>query len=796
LLDSVAVAGITVLGVAGSGPALAQEAGANTGGGLEEILVTATRRSENLQQVPISIMALGSEDLEMQGIDSIERLQGTIPNLNVIGGTNGGTSEVGFSIRGIPRVGFYVDGIWQPYTSGLMDFNLEEIERIEVLRGPQGTLYGRDSTGGAVRVITSEPGAEFGGKGSIVLGTYDRRDANVRVDVPLSDTVRTRVSASQFNRDGYVHSVTLNKDLGQIDMTNLAADLVWEPTDKFTARFKYSDNESHPTDARISLWHIPNGAQKVGFQVGATGLYTLSGHPYDSVHEVAGYPGGLLGEWETALGHSQPATIETNQASLDVTYDLTDSIALTSWTGYITFSQEQLIDWDNSPYTVVEVFQNNKNRLFSQEIQLSGAKGRIDWVGGLYYWNQASAAHAPFWGFEEFENGTFDRNVALATPQCQAVTTLTPCSVAFNVYGGAIGNTEQFDRREEDGYAVFGEVGIELNDKLDLTVGARYHNQDRTVITLAPIPGVTSPVPAEPGPFTSGDIWTGRPINTDAVNFDKVTTRVSLKRQFSDDVMGYVSYSEGFNAGGADPVTTANNGRRLIQYDPETITTYEVGFRSDLVGGRVRLNASLFHTDWEDIQIRSNFVDPGIGVYAVTIITQNVAGADADGIEAELKWLATDSLEVNVNVGLLDTAYTSFLLGADTPVHSGDSFAQAPHNTYSVGLQHRASLQGGSTLTTRVDYSYVSGFQRYADPAYHPKALGLGDYFEAGDYGLVNARLQYTPPGARWEAALFGTNLTDERVINGGFYGSIWELDWSTVDRPREVGVELKMSFQ
>ena len=185
LLDSLTVAGITVLGVATSDHALSQEAeGANAAAGLEEIVVTATRRTMNLQEVPISIVALNSEALEMQGIETVERLQGAIPNLSIIGGTNGPTSEVGFSIRGIPRVGFYIDGIWQPYSSGLLDYNLEDIERIEVLRGPQGTLYGRDSTGGSIRVVTSEPGDEFGGRASITVGSFDRRDAIVRVDVP------------------------------------------------------------------------------------------------------------------------------------------------------------------------------------------------------------------------------------------------------------------------------------------------------------------------------------------------------------------------------------------------------------------------------------------------------------------------------------------------------------------------------------------------------------------------------------------------------------------------------------
>ena len=468
--------------------------------------------------------------------------------------------------------------------------------------------------------------------------------------------------------------------------------------------------------------------------------------------------------------------------------------ALPIWSIYE--EQHQALDWDMTPFELVETYQNNKSALRSQEFQLSGSRGKIDWVGGYYYWTQTSDAHNPFWGYEEFVDGRFDRNVALNTPQCLAPTTRTNCATAFNVYIG-IGNTEQILHRSEDGYAAFGEADIHLNDKLDLTVGARYHKQDRVAVNEAPIPGVSSPVPAHIGPFVSGDQWAGTPLTTDSVTFDKLTDRVSLKRKFSTNVMGYVSYSEGFNAGGADPVGTGTL-RRLVSYQPETIKSFEVGFRSDLANGRIRFNASIFHTLWDDIQIRSNFVDPSIGVYAVTIITQNAAGAEANGIEAELTWLATQKLKVNFNLGLLDTGYTSFLLDpTQSPVGAGSDFAQAPKQTFSVGLQHDARLKSGASLTTRVDYNHVSGFQRYADPKYHPQYLGFPFRYEAGNYGLLNARLQYVPKGdARWEVALFGTNLTDKQVVNGGFYGSIWELDWSTVERPREFGVEMKMSFK
>jgi iron complex outermembrane receptor protein len=797
LPNPLSIAIVAALGVGVSESVLSQQAGA----GLEEIVVTATRRTVNVQDVPIAIVALTGEDLELHSIDTIENLQGTIPNLNVIGGTNGSAFSSNFSIRGIPRVGFYVDGIWLPFNTGLAEFALANVERIEVLRGPQGTLYGRDSTGGSIRVVTKPPQAEFGGTASINLGTYNRMDAFADLNVPLGENIRTRFSASSQNRDGYVHSNAINENLGEINMKNFAGDFLWTPTDRFEMRLKVNRMVDHTEDARVSLWHVPQGAKLVGFEYGATDLYTLAGAEVDSKTVVAGYPGGNLGQWESNLGDWFPGTTKVTQTSLEMRIGLTDKITLTSQTGNIDFFRASLLDWDNSQYQIVETYSESKNKLFTQEFQVSGTNGRFDWVGGLYYWDQSGRTHGSTWGFEEFKDGRLDKNAVLATPECQAPTTLAGCAAVFNVYYG-IGNGDSLTENLENGYALFGEVVVKLTEKLNFTVGARYHQQDIATNPLRLVQGVSAFRAPKPGRFVGGDPFAGTPLPTNIdTTFDAVTKRLALDRKFSENIMGYVSYSEGFNAGGASAVdgfVNNANTRILIPFDPEDIKNYEIGVRSDLLHGRLRLNATLFHTKWDNIQLRSNYVNPNIGLYAITIITQNVAGADANGLETEIKWLATPKLELSLNTGMLDTAYTTFKQGADTPVNSGDRFAQAPKLTYSVGLQHTASLSGGATLISRVDYSYVSGFQRYADPKYHPDYLGLTDLlgeYEAGDYGLVDARLVYRPAARNWDISVYGTNLTNKQVINGGFYGSIWETDWSTVARPREVGVQLKMSF-
>ena len=189
---------------------------AQEGGGLEEIVVTATRREQNLQEVPISIVAVTGDSLQMRGLDSLERVSQSIPNLVVTGGP-GGTGGTGFTVRGIPNVGTYVDGVWQVGTNGLLTEQFVDIDRVEVLRGPQGTEFGRDSTGGAIRIWTKKPSDEYNGNVTVTAGSYDRHDVTASVDVPLTDKLLSRFTGASLNRDGYIDSLTTGVAGGNID---------------------------------------------------------------------------------------------------------------------------------------------------------------------------------------------------------------------------------------------------------------------------------------------------------------------------------------------------------------------------------------------------------------------------------------------------------------------------------------------------------------------------------------------------------------------------------------------------
>ncbi|HEX6999444.1 MAG TPA: TonB-dependent receptor [Gammaproteobacteria bacterium] len=789
---------------------LNEQQGAQTGG-LEEIVVTATRREANLQEVPVSIVAITGDNLEMRGLDSLEDVSQAVPNVLITGG-GGGTSNTSFRVRGIPNVGTYVDGVWQVGTGGFLTQELVEIDRIEVLRGPQGTMFGRDSTGGALRIWTKRPSEEFGGNVTATVGSLDRRDVKVALDLPLSENLLTKWTAASLYRDGYIRSLTTNENHGGIDQTVLRGDILWRPTDRLNVRFNYQDNDSQFTEPRVQD-AIYDTYDQFRLQAAVPEFYGLAGaEPFTRETQLAGYPGGKVGKWENRSDITLPNHYVTEQTTVDIHWDITDSVQVQFLTAKTEQDGDQYVDWDSSQYALVNDLNRSRLDVFSQEIQFTGDGDRISWVAGLYYWDQETITRNARWLIEEFRLGQLDPNAIFAHPQCTAPTPpgFSDCQT---VYAGATGPGpsgpyDTFGFAEQDGWAVFGEVTVNLTNTLDLTVGVRQHDQSGDNYTLYPIPGVTAPKPETVNMLHSGgDPFVGTPINPSTgehsprnpFQFDKLTSRFALQNQFTDDLMGYISYSEGFNSGGVS-VATISNVRTFFPYEPSTLKNYEVGMRSDWADGRVRFNATVFHTVWEDIQAFGAVTDPNTGTQLPTLLITNVGEAEAEGAEFELTFVPVESLLINVNLGLLDTAYTKLRPGqmsGHLPWTTDTEFQQAPETTYSIGFQHTATLAGGATWTTRLDYNYQDQFWR-SEPF-----LRLSGYDgippnedESGDSAFLNLRFTYEPPDRRWQFSIFGTNLTDEYLINSGFFHGIWGFDFATVARPREAGASLTFRFE
>ncbi len=825
--------------------ASAQQAGAAAGGGgLEEIVVTATRRAQDLQEVPISIVAITGEGLEVRGLQNVENLNATIPNLSVMGSAGGaGTSATSFRVRGIPGVGTYIDGIWQVSVQGMLTEDFVDLDRLEVLRGPQGTLFGRESIGGAVRIFTKLPTEEFGGTFKGTVGTLNRHDATGSINLPISDNVKSKFTFADSNRDGYITSKTTGLKGGAIDQSTVSGDVVWTPTENLDIRGIVNRMESSFIEPRVAdaVW-----LGSAWFPATAGLLYNNAGLPYSQLSQMSGWPGGEVGKWENRSEVTIPNNIEKTQATLDIKLALSDRIGLQFLTGATDLRTKVFVDYDNSQWGLVEDTSNSKVELFSEEIQITGGGDRVQWVAGVYYWDTGTKTRTVGYAFEEFNilprgitvapapghtaisdprNYNSYVTALFASPFCaglRANPTPPPgpastCESAMTYYKNfstlnATAGGGRLTDSGSDGLALFGEVTVSLTDKLSLALGMRNHDQDNYSQVMLPTVRAPDFVNRE----FSGDPTLG--VNSGAAQltgFQKTTGRGSLQYQFTDEFMGYASFSRGFNPGGLTLVNVP--GANTIQpfpFSPEIVENFEIGIRSDLADNRVRLNATVFDTTWDNIQVNLALQTCDANNFCVdtrSVAPYNVGNAHARGVEIEMILAPTSNLTFNVNIGYLDTGFDDILL---TQTASGGTaaglgytagqtqFSQAPEHTYNVGAQYDWSLKNGSSLTTRFDYSYVSQYWRAADPRlrvawYATEGAGIPPGFsdESGDFGQFNARLTYAVADGKWDVSVFGTNLTNEYQLNSGFFHGIWGYDFATVGRPREYGASLAFHF-
>jgi len=798
-------------------------------GVIEQVLVTATRRVQEQQDVPLAVVAITAESMERQGIDNMEDLNAIVPNV-VIAGNNVGTDTATFVMRGIPNVGLYVDGIWQVSNNGLLLREFLEVDRVEVLRGPQGTLYGRDSTGGAIRIYTRPPAEEFGGKISMEVGNLDRRDITASVDLPFSDNFRSRWTVGSLDREGYISSITSGQSTGGYEDEIFRADFMWEPSDRVSVRFSAQDDEVVSSTARVQTWIEPQIAWNSGFQVGLAEAYDIaSGGRWNCITACSGWPGGELGEWEGSSEITVPSRTWLEQRTLDLNVDITDDIAFQYLFGDTFVDNRTYNDWDSGPFNFYIDYFNNETELQSHEFQFTGGSDRFNWVAGVYMWDQQGRARNPAWSMREWqevddygEAQPFSYiNDILTHPAC---TDRTPndVGVSFGIdddspdgwpvpcdalgglgwVGALAGGArppagDRLTGNDIDGYAYFGEVTIRLAESFDLTLGYRYHDQEEDQyafdVAAGVAAGITAAKPLQTNSeWQSGGVYDGiRLPGGDHVEFDADTIRVAGSWHLSEDLMLYAGYTEGFNSGGLDNYVDSL-GPVEVTYDPEEIENTELGIRTDLLNRRLRFNATYFVTDWIGVQLPATVIDRGNGTEVTELVTQNAASAEASGIEFEFAYAATDRLLLQANIGILDTKYTD---SQSPAVTLNTEFSRAPDETYNLGLEYESTMDGGGSLVYRFDASYTGGYWRSSTPSLRRNAYGVPHDFEAGDYWNFNARMTYRPPDERYEVSLYGTNLSNDYHLNSGFLHNIWQFDFATVDRPREVGVAMKMFF-
>ena len=746
-----------------AGPALAAAEQA-----LEEIVVTARKKEENLQDIPVSVTSFSGENIRVRGMANMLDVGSMTPNARFERGTTdvGGAANATFFLRGIGQldyaptmdlgVGLYVDGVYLGRAQGAV-LELADIDRIEVLKGPQGTLFGRNTMGGAINVTTALPGDQPGGSTTVTAGEDNRFNLDADFNTPLTENLSARFAASYRSQDGYVDRPLAEDETGEEGTFVGRAKFLYQPSGdtEVLASFDYTRIDA---DANVA---IINYNQPAGLALIWNLLVGLpAGTPLSPEHTAP----DLKRSFGTA-----PARLEYDGGGLSVRIDHDfGATAFRSITAYREFDSRNLRDNDGTPIFFGHLDYRDEQWQVSQEFNLFGEvfDGRIQYTAGLYYFKEESES---LWGVN-LAPGLYEAFEALPGP----VFPLDPsanCPGDFLCAGGG-GNplNVEFDiggdllpEVTSTSYAAFLDMDLPVNDQWGVLLGVRVTRDEKDYNFFQT--RYVSGIPTVPVTATS-DSWTN------------VSPRTGLTYRPNDNALLYTSVSTGYKAGGynARPVNPAVARR---PFDPEEIIAYEIGSKWDLMGNRVRLNMSAFYYDYKDMQLQANDL---IGAQTVQVI-DNIGESRLWGVEADLQWVLTEGLTFMASVGYLDAEYKE-TQEQITGVGIDSELPKAPEWSATASLDYRVPVANGEALF-RVDYAYTD--ESYADVRNTPQ-------LRQEAHSLVNGRVAWSP--GSWTFAAYGRNLFDERYIMSGFdltaaTGSVIAIP----NEPRELGVQVIVRF-
>ena len=684
---------------------------------LQSVVVTATRRSTDLQKVAATVDVLSSDTVQQLNITSVTDMQGLVPGMTIVhtGGTvpfirGVGTNNSGYTTE--TAVAMYIDGLYLANSAaGLFGFN--NIERVEVLKGPQGTLYGRNTTGGLVNVITRDPDAKAHVDASVGHESYDKTTVNFYGSTPLTQTLSLNITALDANQGkGYGRNAGTGDQNLRSQESGAQAKLVWKP-DAGTRVSLRSFYDYLKTDGGLAVTILPG-------TYGNDGSANLGKYVTDT----------RLDPRMTSSSHNDALKIEHEFAAFN----------FMSMTGF---------QHDFTPFTtVVNGIPGNPvagqsainahvigtNKTWSQEFQVSSkpSDSPLEWIGGLFWYDDRTQLEESLWG------------------TCIGAT-CAPGLVPNFTY--AVPTTKSISAYVDGTYT--------LRPGTRLTLGARY-TEDKKGLSgdIAALPGFPNSIPVFP-PITAlhpGDPYPGNPngIPTE-VKFSKPTFRAALSQELAEHVEGYVSFNTGYKAGGYNPTDFTNPVSQ-----PETLDATELGVKSEFLDRRIRLNASVFNYQYDNIQLRSTAPPATAGnSYLV-----NAAKARINGLDADLSIAATRNLTFTGALSLLDAKYVSYpdgtcstpkvpgagVLGGATTVTcdlSGHRMLNAPRVSYSLGLAYDVDLPNGAIELAAND-AYKSSYAFTPDGFPMQKA-----------YHMVNASLTWKSPDEHYDVQVYGKNLAN-----------------------------------
>jgi iron complex outermembrane receptor protein len=809
-----------VLGMAAIPAALAQQqtqtvVTAQPASGLEEIVVSAQRRTENLQTTPIAITALPAAALEARNLENVADVGAYVPNTVIAPlGAGWGATMAAF-IRGVglgdnilsfePGVPIYVDDVYLGRPQGSI-LDLLDLERVEVLRGPQGTLFGKNAEGGTVRLISVKPQGSGIGYASFTYGKYNRIEARAMADVALIENrLNARFSFSTKSADGYFKNfdyVCANGagSLGSLQPAiapgsncvtsllgsenvqsgraafrflindaaefNLIADLTVQnqtgPADKYTV--------IDGTNVLNNLWSL--GYLYLGPATAGPAAYIGKPVAYDSRFITNNmYSGYSNYGTDPVSGRNVPNINNLNHWGVAGTLDwkLFGDLSLKSVTAFREFSNQFGRDSDGSPLSQNSTYDDSRHQQFSEEVTLNGKAGPVDWVAGGYYYHANDS------------NRGYD--------------VLYPCALLAGkpIPQVCIHMQDSYVTQVTKNWALFAHGIWHITEPLSLTGGVRYTSDEKdATITLTNF---------DPTQSSAGDV-NGQyvPLKTSHTDYD-----VSINYQFTPDLMGYARYSTGFKGGGFSPRPA--DAVQTEPFKPEFLKTAEIGAKSELLNRRMRLNGDFFYSKYTDQQTFAQQCDPGTGGPGEPpcinwFREENAGTARIWGLEGELQAEPVDQLRLDASFGYInywleDNGGNNLLFTGDQCNNETCYSPRTPQYTFTLGSQYTFPL-GGGNLTPRFDYAYQAKIYFVTNNGCFtttgPAGCGNGSQ---GGYGLLSGRVTWATIDSKWEVALWGRNLTNKAYFWGklsliGFFGR----EQGNVAPPLEWGITFKRNFQ
>lgn len=818
-LIAVVLAGISSLATTTVLAQTADAQQASAGGQLADIIVTAQRREESLQKVPVAVTAIGAEQLDQLRVTNVRNLAGIAPNLQI--NSQGLQSNPTIIIRGVasgtsnnavdPKVGIYLDGVYIGRTVGSI-FDLSDIQRVEVLRGPQGTLFGRNATSGAINLTTAAPSGEFGVRGSVSYGNYDAKRGKISIDLPAFGPLSLKISYLHDEIEGDYRNLLGGRTL---DLSQRVSSF---GVQKIANRLGDRNVDGVGVAARLDLGDLIadyrfdySDARSIGRPMQSFGVIPdASGQLLSPIVAFQPLFGGITnistGRLTSVANATSAEHVVTQGHSLTLTYPLSDAITLKSISAYREFRQDPniydlaasgglrfttaqlqallagdvggVLDPANAPGPNDSFFslltsRSTSQKQFSQEFQVQLTSDQVDLTAGLFYFHENTPATDILGIFQPVANG-----VVVNTSTVGVIAGLPVGQLPFDLNGDGVVNAADSNpsldsvfgsgvtrtRAINDSYAAYGQLTYHLSETIDVTGGLRY-TIDKRENRIYEISG------GQGGQLGVGDY---------KVDYKKATWAAILTWRPSNRVTAYGKVSTGYVAGGI---------LSGIPYRPETLTAYELGLKAQSWGNRLRTNIALFYSDYKDLQTQ-NFIN-GRQFF------NNAGKADIKGFEIEADLMPVRGLTLSGNLSYTDFNYKSFIL-------NGAEVADIARTTFASKWQGRASAQYdapemamGGYVSARVDARYRSRAPLVSTPFYDLSGnlADLERYAYTRAYWLVDGRIGWMDMplgGAKASLSLFGQNLFNKRY--NPFGSPVLQLVTS-YERGRTYGVELGMSF-